>query len=553
MRRRHTAFRLFIIPCAGITSAEWLAFRPRLRTVALCLISLFATAVTDSQIAADDLSAFRCLDTPGETNSTRHQTVSLSDCIQAALLNNRELQIERLNPPIARAWLSAAYGYYDPLFLADTRVESAADSGGFDPADFSRDAIYSADSQAARLGLSGFLPGGLSYSLNGTYAHSYGFRNGLNFDSYSLFAGASVRQPLLKNFWTDQGRMTIRVNKNNLKITELGVVFLTMDVINRTAQAYYELLLANEELRVREELVETRRQFLNGVQRKIEMGTLTVLDEQLAQAQVATAESGSNIARNGMALAENTLKTLLGDSWTNTVDIRLRPTDPLLAVPQAFDLMESWKRGLAHRADLAQLKQNVEKSEIDVKYRRNQLFPSLDLVAGYGRKGAGTEQLLPPLEASASLSSAFDQVRDGVAPNEMVGVLFSIPLGRSMERANYRASKQLREQTRLRVKQQEELVMREISDALHTARASLEHVSLTRRAREFSEKALAAEERKLAGGKSTVFFVLQLQGDFASAKSAELRAKADYNRAVSQLAFVEANTLERSNISMEIK
>lgn len=489
----------------------------------------------------------------GETNSTRHQAVSLSDCIQAALLNNRELQIERLNPPIARSWLSAAYGYYDPLFLADTRVESAADSGGFDPADFSRDAIYSADSEAARLGLTGFLPGGLSYSLNGTYAHSYGFRNGLNFDSYSLFGGASIRQPLLKNFWTDQGRMTIRVNKKNLRITELGVVFLTMDVVNRTEQAYYELLLANEELRVREQLVETRQQFLNGVQRKIEMGTLTALDEQLAQAQVATAQSGSNIARNARVLAENILKTLVGDQWTNTVDIRLQPADPLLILPGSFNLMESWKRGLDHRADLAQLKQDVEKSEIDLKYRRNQLFPSLDLVAGYGRKGAGTEQVFPPLGANASLTSAFDQVRDGVAPNEMVGVIFSIPLGRSMERANYRASKQLREQMRLRVKQQEELVMREISDALHTARASLERVFLTRRAREFSEGALEAEERKLAGGKSTVFFVLQLQGDLASAKSAELRARADYNRALSQLAFAEARTLEKSKISMEIR
>jgi outer membrane protein len=106
---------------------------------------------------------------------------------------------------------------------------------------------------------------------------------------------------------------------------------------------------------------------------------------------------------------------------------------------------------------------------------------------------------------------------------------------------------------RLRVKQQEELVMREISDALHTARASLERVSLTRRAREFSESALEAEERKLAGGKSTVFFVLQLQGDLAGTRSAELRAKADYNRAVSQLAFVEAGTLERSHISIEIR
>jgi hypothetical protein len=135
-------------------------------------------------------------------------------------------------------FLSASQGYYDPLFTAEARAESATDSGGFDPADFSRDAIYSADSDVARAGLIGFLPSGLSYALSGNYAHSYGLRNGLNFDSYALFTGISVRQPLLKNFWIDQARLAIRVNKKNLKITELGVVYMAMDVVNRVQQAY---------------------------------------------------------------------------------------------------------------------------------------------------------------------------------------------------------------------------------------------------------------------------------------------------------------------------
>jgi outer membrane protein len=489
-----------------------------------------------------------------ETNSPAEpitRLISLNQCISTALLQNRLLQIERLNPPIAQAWLSASYGYYDPLFLTDLRRESATDSGGFDPSDFSRDAVYSADSDAARSSLTGFLPGGFSYTFSGAYAHSEGFRNGFNFDSHSIVGSVFARQPLLRNFWIDQGRMTIQVNKKNLKITELGVRYVAMDVITRVQRSYYELAYAQGEKRIRQDLLETRRQLLASVRRKIELGTLTILDEKLAEAQVANVEADLGVTMNSTALAENELKFWLGDPWTNSFNIRLTP-EPLVVLPDQFDLQASWRQGLAHRPDLAQFRHDVEKADIDLKYRRNQLFPGLDLIASYGRKGASTVQVFPPFPASASSSDAFDQWADGDAPSDMVGVIFSLPLGRAAERGSYRASKYLRTQAELRVKQYEEQVLREISDAIHTVRSSLERVTRTARARTLAAEALSAEEQKLAGGKSTLFFVLQLQNDLASARFAELRAKADYNQAVAQLGFVEASTLDRHRLSLDL-
>jgi outer membrane protein TolC len=127
-----------------------------------------------------------------------------------------------------------------------------------DPTDFSRDAIYTADSQTARAGFTGFLPSGLSYALSGGYAHSDGFRNGFNFESYSMNYGILLRQPLLKNAWVDQGRMTIRLNRKQIRISESGLGFVVMDLINRVQQAYYELDFARGELKVRQELLQRR-------------------------------------------------------------------------------------------------------------------------------------------------------------------------------------------------------------------------------------------------------------------------------------------------------
>ena len=347
--------------------------------------------------------------------------------------------------------------------------------------------------------------------------------------------------------------MTIQVNKKNLKISELGVYFVASDVINRAQLAYYELAYAHGEVDVRQKLLESRQQLLTATRRRIEMGTLTVLDERLAEAEVARVEVTLTVANNAVQLAQNELKSVLGDPWTNSVNVRLQPDDPLLVLPERLEMQECWHRGLTNRADLAQLRQEVEKAGIDLRFRRNQLFPSLDFVASYRRKGQSVYDDLMFGQPPASASDAWEHIADGDTPSDMLGLVFSVPLTLSQERANFRASKNLKTQAELRVKQLEEQVMREISDAVHTVRSRFERVERSRRARELSELALSAEEQKLAGGKSTLFFVLQLQSELATSRSAEIRSKADYNRAVSQLRFAEATLLEQSQLDIEIK
>ena len=50
--------------------------------------------------------------------------------------------------------------------------------------------------------------------------------------------------------------------------------------------------------------------------------------------------------------------------------------------------------------------------------------------------------------------------------------------------------------------------------------------------RELQEKKLEAEEKKLAAGMSSPFFVVQAQRDLSLARTVEIRAIADYNKAL---------------------
>lgn len=499
------------------------------------------------------LACWMGLGADGQPVAGAVRRVTLSECLEQSLSRNRELQIERINPRLARLTLDADYAAYDPVLTAAGRRKSIADRGGLDPRDLSRDAIYDAESYETDVALTGGLPTGLTYTFAGEYSDTFGVRNGLSFDSYGVAGAVSVSQPLLRNFWIDDVRMMVRVNQRQLRITELGVIYLLMDVVNRVQQAYYELAFAHANVKVQEKLIEARQRFVNDTQQRIAVGALPPLEGRLAQSQLAQVQADLVTAKHAVGLAENELKTLMGDDFKSSTGTTLLPADPLLVIPQTFDFIESSRQGLANRPDLTQLKLDVEKADIVRKYRHNQLFPSLDLVAGYGRRGADVAQAIPPFEASGSASAAFEQFWDGVAPNDVIGLIFSMPLSRKAERADYRASKELQAQAELLVRQREELVLRQVDDALRTTRSAFDRVVATRLAAESAEAAVAAEIEKLNAGKSTFFVVLDLQGQEAEARSEELRARADYCQAISQLHFAEGTILERAGITAEVR
>jgi outer membrane protein len=95
--------------------------------------------------------------------------------------------------------------------------------------------------------------------------------------------------------------------------------------------------------------------------------------------------------------------------------------------------------------------------------------------------------------------------------------------------------------------------MVEIDNAVKLAQSRYESVEATRSARIYAEAALNAEQEKYKVGKSTTFTVLQLQNNLTAARSNEIRALADYNEALANLADQEGSTLERNGISLEAK
>ena len=489
-----------------------------------------------------------------DTNSL---PLSMGEAIKLALEHNLEIRIEQYNPQISSLTLKGSYGAYDPtLNLSAVHTYRKSEGQGYNAASGLPAPASETDTDNFSTDIRGITPLGLSYDIGLVNVYQKGTRGGFDengnpvssfFKQYSGDAGglgsASLTQHLLKDFWVDQPRTVIMLDKMDLQIREQALYAKVMDVVTRVETAYYDLIFAHTNLTVQEKAMELADKLVFENNQKVKIGTMAPLDAKQAESQAATAKADLLGARNQLAGVETNLRQLLTDDYAKWQSERLAPSDPLPPEPPTFNLMDSWQKGLTMRPDLVQQRLDLEKRHITLKYNFNQLFPSLDLIGSYGLTGLDPK----------SFGGVYDDFRDRTAPHYSYGAILTLPLGNRKARADYKSGKLAVAQSLDILKKLEQDVMVEIDDAVKVARTNFEKITATRQAREFADLALDAETKKLEAGKSTPFVVLQLQRDLTTARSEEIRAKVDYFKALNQLSFRDGTTLEKNNIQVEVK
>jgi outer membrane protein TolC len=475
--------------------------------------------------------------------------MTLQEAIQSALQKNLGLRISRLDLEIARTRLFGSSGYYDTRFdlTADYSLATSEDTINFNAGT----TVLPGERTAHRLtsGFVGALPWGMRYDIGAdlSYLRRMGSQRGTNnsvlnfdFDSYNVDTGISITQPLLRNFWIDQGRMTIQFDRASLKMSE----FALRDQINKLARDvmlnYYELIFTVENVHVNEKALELAQRQAAENKKRVEVGTMAPLEEKQAEATAATARASLISALQQAGTQQRLLVNMITDNYEEWQNSRLVPAEALVAVPQSYNLPASWIEALTHRPDFNQKKEEVERQGIEVKFRYNQLFPQLDLVGSYGRLGIDRR-----------IGGALDDIHGDRLPRYSFGIIFSIPLENRSARGAYRESKLTRDRIQEELKQLHQQILFDVEIAVGTAQAEFERVGATREAALAAEAAYDAEVKKLENGKSTSFQVLQLQKDLTDARSRHIRALADYNRALTQIYYNEGRILDRARIDVK--
>jgi outer membrane protein len=488
--------------------------------------------------------------------------LSMRDCLDLALRHNLHLQIEHLTFEVAGDALSSAYGVYSPTYKFDASHGFDTILGDVDPRKFNP--YFPAEITTEKMGseLSGLAPFGFSYDLGGFVSKTEAntdfasdpedaanFPGGIRrTDYYNAGGGLTMRQHFLKDFWIDSDREVILTRRTELKMSEQALRFQIMTTLLAVELAYDDLINAREEIVVQEQALKLRQEFVAETKRRVQVGDLPPLEDAQAEAQLENTLTALAAARELFAARQNTLIGFLTDNYREWADVDVQPADALQAPPVEVNRSRSFQSALTSRPDLIEARLNVQKTGVGVKFRLNQLFPSLDMVGGYG----GSSN---PTDSSPFLSDVF-AFRNAFSfhnPEYSYGVVLSFPLDNITERGNYRAGKAAKKIAELQLQNAEQAVLLQVGDFVNRVGSRFSQVASTHQARLYAEEALKSETEKFQNGFATTFEVLQFQQILISARTAEIRAEDEYNKILAQLAFAEGTILERHHLSLELK
>ncbi len=509
--------------------------------IALSCVAIASQAQTPSPNSA-----------PAPDPNTR--VLSLDEALRLSIEHNLDVKIQRLDPEIARYQLQASYGFYDPHLNFVINHEETTTEGKFAGGLQSLPSQQKIDSFGVLIAsgpkldevdpkfIVGNLPTGLKYAIDANINHRTGTKGTTALDQYDGDVGIVLRQPLLRDAWIDAPRATIAMNKKNIAISEYALELKTMQVVLQTQQAYYDLVAATDNVKVRQTALELAQRAVNDARKKVQAGIILALTEKSAESAAASAKADLLSAQRQRDFRENILKSIISDDYEKWHVLSIAPSEKLLAIPQVYNLQASWVEGLTRRPDFKQMRAEVERQGIQVKLRNNQLFPTLDVTGAAGRTSV-----------DSTFTGSLGDVSSNHDPTWAVGVIISIPFTFMENRNNYKAARDRMKQMELELQKVHQSVIISIEDAMKAAQSAYESIMAQREARVFAETALDAALKRFQNDRITSYEVLQVERDLTAARSQEIQALADYNKALAQLYFNEATILKRAGLELKSK
>jgi len=572
MHRRLYIFILFLFAALGVSAQDP---TPSPRPGVSTNLPEIVKGVPD--IAPDyrsDERALPAIDRVG-IDSAQQRAITLNDAIGLALENNRDIEITRKTYTMAEFDLRATRGFYQPRLSGQAYYERST---------VPNVSIFSSNQSTTQGSLVGNTNLQFYYPSQGT-VFTGTFNNqrlttnnpiSILSPQYNANLGFSVLQPLLRGRKFDQNRRTIEIANKNLELTETQFRQRSTEIVAAVERAYWDLTFALRNLKVQSDSVRDAKDQLEHNRRLVDEGQLAPIDIVASETQVANFEQAVYDALNVVNQAENTLKSYIAsnrnaDVWTES----LTPVEPVeIAVPNST-LSEAIELAITNRAELAINKAQKDINAIDQRLFRDQKKPQIDFVASYNTSGIGGSQnssfsptfptpcVVDPTSPTcaqqlANLALLTGNPYSGLIANRYpvfrFGINFTLPLfgdktakaqlGRSMVEA------ERIETQREQIEQAIQIEVRNAMQAIRTGEARLRSAAI---ARENTAKQYESEQRKLDEGQSDIYKVLERQTALTVARSNELRARTDLNKAIAELERATGNSLKAHDVVPKLK
>jgi outer membrane protein TolC len=389
--------------------------------------------------------------------------------------------------------------------------------------------------------------------------------------------------PLLRGAWWGgawtqvkltglESEIALEQFRRNLMDLVGGPPGVPLDVNESIEASYWTLAARKQELEVANKSLETARVLLDQTRAQYEVGVVSRVEVTEAEAGVADREFRKITAENLYRRAQdNLVDRVYGPRLSPTSRIEIDPTDrPENYVTFALDPEASTARALERRPELTIARQQVEQSDIQLKFAQNSRLPQLDLVGSYGTYGlSGNDPncpftqidpvtggcLITPTQPRNIGTDFHDNQKFYFDGNDnrvwTAGAVASIPIPNRAGRANVAASELAQRRAVTQVRRVEQDIVKDVRDAVRNLASALEGVQAAERAVAASEEQLRAERIRLEHGESTPFDVLQREENLVTAESQRIAALRVYHGSVTALDRAQGTLLEDRSIVLE--
>jgi outer membrane protein TolC len=459
--------------------------------------------------------------------------VTITEAILLSLENNRSLVVQRLNPSIQQTSEDQERAVFDPTTTAEVSAgrlkgERLARSGS-ETEDFTTNTVDGI------ISLEQYFPSGTTVALEASSQMNDSSLYDASF--YSTRLGMTVTQALLRGYGTDVNLARLQQARLDTRMSEYELRGFTEFLVAEVERTYWDYALARRQIEIVEESLKVARQQLTETKELIAVGRLAKAELAAVQAEVAAQEQALIEARANKESIRLQLLRLLNPAgpgiWQREVDLIYQPTVPEIKLE---DVELHVAVSMRMRPILNEARLEILHGDLELVKTQNGLLPLMDLFITLGKSGYADS-------FGESIGNISKDSYDALS-----GVRFNYPIFNRDAEALHRRAMLTREQAQKALENLSQLVEVDVRTAYIEVDRTKQQIAASSVTRMFDEEKLRTETEKLRVGKSTSFLVAQAQRDLLVSRIAEVRALANYLKALIDLYRQDGSLLERRGI-----
>lgn len=477
-------------------------------------------------------------DGPG---AARTADLSLAELQRLVLGWNDAIQMKLLEAAVSRKAYQGERGIFEPVVVGsidhtDTdrpNNRQQAASLGYLPLYMEQNTLYNAGLEfllptGARL-RTGYTLRDLNNNVGAPYTN-YATLMGVQFET---FVGASLTQPLLKNFGYGITTAKIRLAAIGSEIAFQEYRRQLMLTLANAEAGYWELYLLQEQARFSGESVATAQKILTDNQARAETGKSSGLEVLQSEAGVAFRRTRFNEAQQKVYEGGTRLSSLYAYTPGRNGPLP-HAVDQPDGVEDPMTIQASYQEAFAANPDYLIRRNQVEQENIRLAYTKNQRLPELNLKATYGLNGLGP-----------TVGGSWDNLWGSDYPAWSVGAELRIPMtGGVKERSDYEAARLSKIRALTGLKDAEVQIFNGVDAAQRKVQLFKESVTNYQSVAQFHVKLLQAQMDRLAVGSTDSRTVLETEEKMFEAKVAVVESLVNYRKALLELEIVRGSLLQ---------